>query len=200
MGLGEFLSGAGDWLGRNWGTISKVGTAAKNVYSAYDQNKSQQQARSGIYDIMEQQLLAQQAQKQQMLDYYNANAGAGGGGGRSRGPSISPAAMAAEQKAQQAAAKKAMQTQKKYLGQMSKMYSPYIEASKTLVPAQTANYKGFLDTTGMLNQYLSNAAMKTFQEPQQNLWDMKVPDAAYKVATPQSNVQIPNLTELLKRG
>ncbi len=189
-----------DFLTKHSDTIAKVGGAAKNIWSAFNQNNAQQNVRNGYMDIQQQILANALSQKQKDLDFVNAQAAARGSGGGARGPSISPAAMMKQQKDQQKAEKKGFEALQKSLSGISQSYQPFIDAGKSVLPKQTENYNQYLDQTAMLSNYLGPAALKAFQTPSQAAYDIKVPGQAYRVAAPQSNVQIPNLAELLRRG
>ena len=197
----EWLDSILNFADKHGDSIAKIGGAAKNVWSAFNQNNAQQNVRNGYMDIQAQILANAQAQQQKDLDFINAQAAAAGsGGGGARGPSISPAAMMAQQKAQQKAEKKGFQALQKSLQGISQSYQPFIDAGTAVLPKQTENYNQYLDQTGMLSNYLTGATMKAFQNPSQAAYDIKVPGQAYRVAAPQSNVQLPSLAELLRRG
>jgi hypothetical protein len=98
------------------------------------------------------------AYAKQMWEYQNAQAGA------------RAAAARANDAARRKAAKKALRIQKKALKSMIAQYQPYADAAKFLTPKMSQNYGQYLDTTALLNQYLTPRVMQSVAEPTQPSW------------------------------
>jgi hypothetical protein len=175
------------WIERNWGKISKGIDAGGKLYNTWDMNNSRQGSRGDILDFMKQMEAQDNAYQQQMYDYQN------------RQRSAAAAAARANDAARRKAGNKAFKQQSKMLKQLIAQYQPYADAAKELTPKMSQNYSQFLDTTALLNQYLTPKAMEVLGSTPKPSWEMGVPQSAYKVPVPQSApVRFPSLDEILK--
>jgi hypothetical protein len=153
-GIGNLFDSkaAPTFIERNWDKIEKVAGGANKVYNAIDMNNAEQKRRSGITDLMAKLGAEEDAYNKQVYDWQNANAAS------------RAAAARANDAARRKAANKAFGVQKKMLNSLIAQYQPYADAAKTLTPKMAQNYGQFLDTTALLNQYLSPKVMQTFGE------------------------------------
>lgn len=180
-------SSTGSWIDRNWDTITKGLDAGRKIYNTWDANNSRQNSRNDILSLLQQNEAADNAYQQQLWEYQNANRGA------------AAAAARANDAARRKASAKAFKQQSKMLKQLIAQYQPYADAAKELTPKMSQNYSQFLDTTGLLNQYLTPKVMETLGSAPKPSWEQGVPQAAYKVSVPQSApVSFPSLEEILK--
>lgn len=181
-------------------TIAKGVGFAQNAYNAYNQNSAEQGSRSDILGALYAQSAAR-AQRQQ--DLYNwqvqqAQAGAAASAANSR---AAAAASMANQKAALAAGKKALKTQKKYLEQIAQSYSPYTDAAKSLVPKSAENYGQFLDSTSLLNAYLTPKALEVMGNAPKSVTEFAPPKSSYEVGVPKgATTTFPDVMALLNRS
>lgn len=189
------ISDAADWYGRNEKTIGGLVNAGRSIYNAYDASQSRNNARSQIADVysslMQKEMdyaTQMRAYQEQQLALQNANAGA-----RS-------AAAAATDRNRREAARKALAVQKKMLRQLQDNYAPYVEAAKSITPRATQNYNQFLDTTSLLNQYLTPVVMKGASDPLQPASSFAAPRPAVRLSQPQSTTIDNNLMQRLLGG
>lgn len=186
---GSSSSTGGTWLDRNWGTISKGIDAGRKLYNLYDANSAQQGVRSDIMDVYA-KMEAEDKAYQQQLQAYQQQQSAGAAAARRQ-------TDAARRKAEA----KALKFQKKAMGELIAQYQPYNDSIKALVPKMTENYSQFLDTTGLLNQYLAPAVKKNMDQPFQSAYTQNVPSANFNIPVPQGQpVSFPTLDEILKKG
>jgi hypothetical protein len=184
----SWLSEAWDFLGENKDTIKDVFNFGRNLYNAYDMNSSRRGARGDILDFMRQQEAQDNAYQQQLWQYQNAQRGA------------AAAAARANDAARRKASGKAFKKQSKMLKELISQYQPYADAAKELTPKMSQNYSQFLDTTALLNQYLTPKAMEVLGSAPKPTWEMAVPQSAYKVPVPQSApIKFPSLDEILSK-
>lgn len=181
-GSGSGLSDS--WLGRNWDSIANIADKGRQVYNYLDMNNARQGTRSDLLGAY-QQMAAQDALYQQQLAQYQQG---------------QAAAARANDAARRAAANKALKVQKKYLKQLEKNYQPYADAAKMLTPEMGKNFKQYLDTTSLLNQYLAPTVMQQFQQPVQPTYQMNVPESAYAAPKVEGQaVSFPTVEELMRR-
>lgn len=130
----------GSFLANNWKPIAGAVTSG---YGIYENNRARKE--------YERQIKAEEdAAYQDELQAYNdrqaraASSGGGGGGGGSRSGGGGGGKNAA------------LGIQQDYLNQLRKLYAPYEEAQKQLVPIQTETHKKTLESLNMLRGYLMN--------------------------------------------
>ena len=181
-------STGGNWIERNWNTISKVVDGGRKLYNMYDVNDARQDSRRQFLDVYSQIEADQNAYNQQMAQYNAQRAGA-----------ASAARRANDAKARKAQAK-ALKIQEKFLNQMISNYQPYADAAKTLTPEMAKNYKQFLDTTSLLNQYLAPTAMKTLGSAPTPMAAPQVNAQAYLAPSKAPPSSFPTVEEMMKRG
>lgn len=194
-------SDAGDFLTRNLGWTEKTGDNAggtdwgkildfgRKAYNLWDINDARSDSRDSFLKIYE-KMAADDAAYQQQLNEY-----------RSRAAGSAAAARRKNDAARRKAEAFAMQQQAKAYQQMIEMYKPYAEAAKVLTPQMSKNYSQFLNTTGLLNQYLTPKVMKSMGRPVKPVYSQNVPESAYEVSMPQgAPVSFPGLEELLNKG
>lgn len=183
--IGDLFGNISDtWVGRNFDNILKVADKGRQVYNYLDMNNARQGTRSDLFGAYE-QMAAQDAAYQQQLAQYQAG---------------QQAAARANDAARRAAANKALQVQKKYLKQLEKNYQPYADAAKMLTPEMSKNFKQYMDTTALLNQYLTPTVMNNFSQPVQPSYSMQVPQSAYAAPKVEGQaVSFPTVEELMKR-
>lgn len=174
------------WVGRNWDSIGKGVEAGRKLYNLFDVNDSRQDVRSQMGDLYTKLAQEDEAYRQQMAA-YNQQRSAGAAAARRKNE-------AAQRKAQA----KALQIQKKYLEQMAASYQPYADAAKSLTPKMADNYKQFLDTTALLNQYLTPTVSKTLTSAPTPAATPQLMADAYKGSS--QPVAFPSLEEILKKG
>ena len=177
------------WLGRNWGTIGNVANTGRGLYNLFDANNSRKGVRSDVLGVYERMMAQDQEYRQQMAEFQAQQSGA------------AAAARRQNDAARLVAAGKALKVQKKGLKALQKQYEPYAEAAKMLTPKMAENYKQYLDTTALLNQYLSPSVMRTLNETPKPAWAQEIPQSAYSVPVVQSEpVSFPTLAEVLRGG
>lgn len=170
------------WLGRNWDTIGKAVNAGRQIYNAFDMNDARQDSRNNMLDLFGKIGQQDDAYAKQMYDWQMANAA-----------SRSAAARANDAARRKSAAKTA-KLQKKMLKQMIAQYQPYADAAKTLTPKMAQNYGQFLDTTALLNQYLTPRAMQTLGEAPKATASFNTPQPTFTGGAP---VNVPSIEEIL---
>lgn len=161
------------WLERNWDTISGIADKGRELYNLYDMNSSRQGARGDILDFLKQQEAQDNAYQQQLWQYKNAQSAA------------AAAAARANDAARRKASKKAFKQQSKMLKQLIAQYQPYADAAKALTPKMQENYSQFLDTTALLNQYLTPKVMENLTATPKPTWEINPPRARYAAPMPQ---------------
>lgn len=170
------------WLERNWDTISKVGEGARKVYNAFDMNDARQSSRNDMLDLFGKIGQQDDAYNKQMQDWQMANAAS------------RAAAARANDAARRKSAAQVAKVQKKMLKQMISQYQPYAEATKTLTPKMAQNYGQFLDTTALLNQYLTPRAMQTLGEAPKATASFNTPQPTFTGGAP---VNVPSIEQIL---
>lgn len=153
-GIGNlFDSKAGPtWIERNWDKIEKYGSGANKIYNSINMSNAEQKRRNDITGLFDQLGQQEDAYNKQLYDWQVANAAS------------RAAAARANDAARRRAANKALGVQKKMLNSLISQYQPYADAAKTLTPKMAQNYGQYLDTTALLNQYLSPKVMQTLGE------------------------------------
>ena len=185
---GSDSSSGGSWLDRNWGTISKIADGGRKLYNMFDINDARKDSRNQLLDIYAKMEAENNAYNQQMAQYNAQQAGA-----------AAAARRANDAKARKAQAK-ALKVQKKFLNQMISNYQPYADAAKMLTPEMANNYKQFLDTTSLFNQYLTPTVAKTLGSAPTPMAAPQVNPQAYTAPSQAPQVSFPTLEEMLKRG
>lgn len=184
MSFWDSVGSAFDWVSKNADTIGKVVDTGRKAYNLFDINSARQGTRSDILDYIKQQEANDNAYNQQMWAYRNAQAGA----------------ASANAAARRKAAQKAYKQQSKMLKALIEQYQPYATAAKELTPKMSENYKQFLDTTSLLNQYLTPKVMQNLNSAPAPSWGIDVPRSAYAVPMVQSEaVSFPTPEEALQR-
>lgn len=187
-GGGSWLGNAYNWINNNSDDIGGVLNFGRQVYNLWDTNSARQGSRGDILNFLKQQDAADNAYAQQMWAYQNAQRGA------------AAAAARAQDAARRKASKKAFKQQKKVLNQLIKQYQPYNDAVQQLTPKMSQNYAQFLDTTALLNQYLTPKVMETFGSAPKPAYEQAIPRTAYAVRVPESApISFPTPEEALKR-
>lgn len=181
-------SSSGSGSGWNWNDISKVIDSGRKIYNTWDANSSRQNSRNDILDFLKQTQGQDNAYNQQMWEYQNARSAA------------ARQAAAANDAERRKASAKAFKQQSKMLKELIKQYQPYNDAVQTLTPKMANNYSQYLDTTALLNQYLTPKAMQTLNSAPTPSWQMGAPREAFAAPAVQSaEVSFPSLDEVLKR-
>lgn len=176
------------WFERNWGDIQDVANFGREAYNLYDMNSARQGSRSDILNLLGQQEARDNEYAQQMWEYQNAQ--------RAAAASAARAYDAQRRKA----SKKAFKQQRKMLNELIKQYQPYNDAVQQLTPKMAQNYSQFLDTTALLNQYLTPKVMETLGSAPKPSWEMQVPKSAFSVPMPESApVSFPTPEETMRR-
>lgn len=183
------------WLDDHSDSIGKVFDTGRKIYNAYDASSTRQQSRSDIASVY-QKLMDQEmayandyrAWQEGQLAAQNANAAA------------RASAAAATDRNRQAAAKKALAVQKKMLKQLQEGYAPYVEASRAITPKATQNYMQYLDSTSLLNQYLTPTVMKGFAEPMKPSSSYALLTPPVQLSQPSSGVNTQQLIEQILKG
>lgn len=195
-----------DWLDSITGFVDKYGGAIekgtnllRDGYNAFNQNRAEQGSRNDILDAYRAQLAARAQRQQDLYNYQlqqmQANEAASAANSRA-----AAAASMANQKAALKAGKKGLKTQRKYLEQIAGNYQPFLDAAKDLVPKSAENYRGFLDTTSLLNAYLAPRAMEVLGNAPKAAMEFAPKASAVNVAVPQGQaVTFPNLNELMRQ-
>lgn len=200
-------SDAGDFLTRNFGSsyqtpgtfpdgksggsswdLGKILDGGRKLYNLWDSNSARQDSRNQLLDVYAKIEADNNAYNQQMAQYNAQRAGA-----------AAAARRANDAKARKAQAK-ALKVQEKFLNQMIANYQPYADAAKTLTPEMAKNYKQFLDTTSLFNQYLTPTVAKTLGSAPTPMAAPQVNPQAYTAPSQAPQVSFPTLEEMLKRG
>lgn len=184
---GSSSSSSPSWLDRNWNNIVKGIDTGRKIYNTWDVNNSRQNSRDDILSYLQQQESADNNYQKQLWEYQNANRAS------------AAAASRANDAARRKASAKAFKQQSKMLKELIAQYQPYTDVAKELTPKMSQNYSQFLDTTGLLNQYLTPKVMETLGSAPKPSWEQGAPQAAYKVSVPQSApISFPSLDAILK--
>jgi hypothetical protein len=185
----SWLSDIGGWLGGSsslvesqgsggtdfsWNDAKDILNFGRQVYNTFDMNNSRQGTRGDILDMLRQQEGADNDYQRRLWEYQNAQRGAAAGAAR------------ANDAARRKAANKAFKQQSKMLKALIAQYQPYADAARDLTPKMSQNYSQFLDTTALLNQYLTPKAMEFLGSQPKPASQMNIPQAAYKVTVPES--------------
>jgi hypothetical protein len=179
--MSDFFDAIGNIFGDSGGSTSDYVSLAKPLVEvglgAYTQNERNKE-RQKLVDYFKQK------EQQQFLDNQNDQAayqeflaqGGGGDGGAGR-------AAAARQSEQNRikALKNAINVYKQYQNQANKLYSPYIQASKKIIPAQTKTYLGGLNYLDNMSSYYNDPKRAGYSDPRnvQSLFNMNVPLPSY---------------------
>lgn len=177
----------GTWLDRNWDTISKVANTGSKLYGAIDANSARQGSRNDINALLEKLAREDDAYQQQMYQYQQQQAAA------------RQAAQRQNDMFKRKSANKAYKAQKQVMNQLIQQYQPYTQAMQTLTPKMAQNYGQFLDSTALLNQYLTPRTMNVLGNSPTPSWSQNIPTASYQ--TPKIDgpaVSFPTLDEILK--
>lgn len=174
-------SGSGyDWL--TWDNLGKAVNAGRQIYNAFDMNDARQDSRNNMLDLFGKIGQQDDAYAKQMQDWQMANAAS------------RAAAARANDAARRKSAAKTAKVQKKMLKQMMAQYQPYADATKMLTPKMAQNYGQFLDTTALLNQYLTPRAMQTLGEAPKATASFNTPQPTFTGGAP---VNVPSVEEIL---
>lgn len=190
-GVGNlFDSDSGNsWIERNWDTISGVADKGRQAYNLWDANNARQGSRGDILDMLYKQEAQDNAYAQQMWQYQNAQRAAAAASAR------------AYDAARRKAAGKAFKKQSKMLKQLISQYQPYNDAVQQLTPKMADNYSQYLDTTALLNQYLTPKVMQTLGSAPKASYEINVPRNSFSVPVAQSpEVRFPTMEEIQKRS
>jgi hypothetical protein len=161
----------------------------RQVYNLWDTNSARQGTRGDIFNYLQQQEAADNAYAQQMWQYQNAQRAASAANAR------------AQDAARRKASNKAFKQQSKMLKQLIAQYQPYNDAVQQLTPKMAQNYGQFLDTTSLLNQYLTPKVMETLGSAPKAAYEQNIPRSAFAVSMPQSApISFPTLEEAMKRS
>lgn len=169
-----------DWYNRNEDTIGKVANFANKAYRASETSDARTGFRDAYAKILEQAAASDAAYQDDYRKWQEAQYAANQSAAASRA-----AAARANMAAAQKAAAKAMRQKEKGYKEIISNFDPYVNAGKMLAPEMAKNYKGFLDSTSLLNQYLAPKVMEGMQQGQKPVWEVSVPASAYQVGSPQ---------------
>lgn len=170
-----------DWYNKNEDTIGKVANFGNNVYRAGATSNARTGFRDAYAKILEQAAAQDAAYQDDYRKWQEGQYAANQAAAASRA-----AAARANQAAAQKAGKKAMREKKKGYEKIISNFDPYVNAGKMLAPEMAKNYKGFLDSTAMLNQYLAPKVMEQMQQPVKPTWETSIPTSAYEVKASQA--------------
>jgi hypothetical protein len=185
----SWLSEAWDFISNNKEDIQSGLNFGRQVYNLWDVNNARQGSRGDILNYLQQQDAADNAYAQQMYQYQNAQRAASAANAR------------AQDAARRKASGKAFKQQSKMLKQLIAQYQPYNDAVQQLTPKMTQNYGQFLDTTSLLNQYLTPKVMETLGSAPKAAYEQNIPRSAFAVSMPQSApISFPTLEEAMKRS
>lgn len=186
--VGDAVSTGWDWVKENKGDIQDGLNFGRKAYNLFDVNNARQGSRKDILNFLRQQEQSDNDYARQMWEYQNAQ--------RSAAAANARAMDAARRKA----SNKAFKQQSKMLNELMKQYQPYNDAVQALTPKMAQNYGQFLDTTSLLNQYLTPKVMGTLGSAPKASFEQAVPKSAYAVAFPQSApISFPTPDETLKK-
>jgi hypothetical protein len=175
----DWGKGAYDFYDKNSDDIGKIANFGNNVYRATATSNARTGFRDAYSKILEQAAAQDAAYQDEYRKWQEGQYAASQGAAASRA-----AAARANMAAAQKAAKKAMGQKEKGYNKLISNFDPYVNAGKMLAPEMAQNYKGFLDSTSMLNQYLTPKVMENMQQGQKPVWDVAVPKSAYEVSAP----------------
>ena len=161
------------WIERNWDTISGVARGARDIYNTYDANSNRQGSRNDFLKLLQQTEAQDNEYQRQLWEYKN------------RASAANAAAARANDAARRKASKKAFKKQSKMLEQLIAQYQPYTDAAKALTPKMQENYSQFLDTTALLNQYLTPKVMESLTTAPKPTWEINPPRARFAAPMPQ---------------
>ena len=170
---GSWIGDAYDWYKRNRDDIKGVVGAGRELYNMYSANSARQGSRNDFLNFLRQSEGQDNEYQRQMWEYRNRQAAA------------NAAAARANDAARRKASNKAFKKQKKMLEQLIAQYQPYTDAAKALTPKMQENYSQFLDTTALLNQYLTPKVMESLTTAPKPTSEINVPKARYDVPMPQ---------------
>jgi len=180
--LDKNVTGDNSWLSDNGATVDKYLNSGRKIFNLFDGSSARQNSRSDILGMYEAMAAQDQAYNQQYQQYLEG----------------AQAAAAVNDAARRRAAAEALKIQSKYLKALQKRYQPYVKISRELAPKMAQNYSQYLDTTGLLNQYLTPLAMKGLGSNPTPAYSLDIPKAAYApTVAPQESVSFPTLDELL---
>jgi len=184
--LDRNVSGDNSWLSNNWRDVLNKGREAFNYFGAANDRSG---VRSDMYNMYQNMAAQDQAYNQQYYDWMVQNQQA------------SAAAAAANDAARRKAAAEALAIQKKMLTGLQRQYQPFTDAMQELLPPMKNDYKKFLNTTSVLNQYLTPIAMKSLGQAPEPAYSVNMPESAYSVSMPQAqqSTEFPSLEQLLTR-
>jgi PAB1-binding protein PBP1 len=192
----DWGSDAYDWYNKNEDTIGKVANFANNVYRAGSTSNARTDFRDNYAKIIEQVTAQDAAYQDDYRKWQEAQYAANQSAAASRA-----AAARANQAAARKAAQKAMRQKEKGYKELAQNFQPYLDASKMLAPEMAKNYKGFLDSTALLNNYLTPSVMKGMSERQKPVWEVAVPESAYKIDAPKAtSVSAEDLQRILEKA
>jgi hypothetical protein len=184
--LGNYATdvfGKGGWLDRNSDLINK----GRQVYNAFDAYNNRSNTRSNILDAYKQMMAQDQAYNAEYYKWAQDQ------------QASNAAAQAANDRARRQAAAEALGVQKQMLEGLQGQYAPFTNTMKSLLPKMSKDYKQYLDSTSLLNQYLTPIVMKDLGRAPAPAYGMDVPQAAYSVSMPQAqgSVEFPSLEKIL---
>lgn len=184
LGLKDIFDGIGGFVKENKDLIN----FGREAFNLFDMNSARQGSRGDILGMLQQQEARDNQYAQQMWEYQNAQRAAAASAAR---------AYDAQRKK---ASNKAFKQQRKMLNELIKQYQPYNDAVQQLTPKMAQNYSQFLDTTALLNQYLTPKVMETLGSAPKPSWQMQVPKSAFSVPMPESApVSFPTPEETMRR-
>jgi hypothetical protein len=192
-GLTDSLGSLGNeikdsWVGRNWDTISRGIDFGRRAYNLLDMNNARQGSRSDLFNALS-GMAAQDQAYQIALSQFNDQRQA-----------AANAAARANDAARRQAANEALKVQKKYFKQLQKTYRPYAKAAKFLTPQMSQNYKGFLDSTALLNQYLTPTVMNQLNQPVAPAFNTQIPQSAFSAPrVVGAQASFPSIEDMSKR-
>lgn len=159
-------SSIGDFISNNQGLIK----AGRQAYGAWDAYNNRADTRNQLLDVYRQQAEADMAYQEQYNQWAAQEAA-------SRN-----AAARANEAARAAAARQMAEAQKANLKQVEKDMAPYRKSARKLIPAMTKDYQGFLNSTGLLNAYLTPTVMGDMKAGPQPAWTFQAPQNFYSAA------------------
>lgn len=185
MGLWDTITEWGgnalDWYDKNKDTIGRVGNFANNVYRAGATNDARTGFRDAYARILEQAAVQDAAYQDDYRKWQEGQFAASQAAAASRA-----AAARANQAAARKAGKKAMRQKEKDYKAIIGNFQPYVDAGKMLAPEMAKNYKGFLDSTSLLNEYLGPKVLESMKQESKPAWEIQVPTSAYQAPIQQA--------------
>ena len=161
----EFLGDALGWVGKNKDWLRPVAQAGIGLFNQDQKSDTE----SKYLDYLRQK---EQENHQNALNSYNqqllASQSRGGGGGGDGG-----AGAKATEKNRQIALKKASEQEQRNYKELIKMYQPFANTARELLPVKSQAYQGGVNQMNMLQAYLNspqelqkmNAAVPSYQVP-----------------------------------